>query len=556
MSIKKLIKTLNVDQKDMFDILNSNNKYQFRVPTGVGKGYLMILHILYNIIKTKNKKFVIASHRLSLNNQHLRDLINYYIDLKLISKVKFLSVGSQALNISKLLADDKKLGSKFNNQLYNYNNSSLPIKGKLEQRDIFRYTLCKNDVNEIIKRNDNDGFKTIIITTYNSLSKINDQEIDIIYLDEAHMLATEKDETEFKKSYNSIISTKSFFFSATPKDVDEQMISDGEITGIFLMNNINIFGKIYQMPFIKCVINAYITKPLIHFAKPGGYDCSKSVDYNSIHNKGKFIKETFNAHEAWLKQVSVTPDEIDAKVLVRCESVKHMWEMYDQLITIMPIDVTICAGASYNNNGKAHHVIGDRWENNRDEFVKEIQNMPDNQKLIILNYDIFSEGINVPGITGVLFLQGKMPTIAKVIQNVGRATRLHKKDREMIAMGKIGVNDYTKWVKPYCAVIIPYWDDRSETTMRLLANTIRKLRDSWGFDPRFIMSIGDDYGDSDYTEPLDGLNELYKRNKKIHMIEEIENEIEILDSYIFESEEIERLQTLTDFDWIKMNFGL
>ena len=50
MTIKDLIKTFSVDQKEMFDILNENSKYQFRVPTGVGKGYVMMVHILNSVM--------------------------------------------------------------------------------------------------------------------------------------------------------------------------------------------------------------------------------------------------------------------------------------------------------------------------------------------------------------------------------------------------------------------------------------------------------------------------------------------------------------------------
>ena len=102
MKIHDIIGTFNPHQAEMFDILNKENRYQFRVPTGVGKGYVMIGHILHSIVNTEQSVFTIASHRLSLNNQHLRDLINYFIDMDLIGKVKFLTIGSQVLNIDKL----------------------------------------------------------------------------------------------------------------------------------------------------------------------------------------------------------------------------------------------------------------------------------------------------------------------------------------------------------------------------------------------------------------------------------------------------------------------
>lgn len=545
--MENILKSFNKHQTEMFDILNTNSKHQFRVPTGVGKGYVMIAHILHNIINTDYNIFTISSHRLSLNNQHLRDLINLYVELNLIGKVKFLSVGSQALNINKLLQDDYELAKKFNTQLFEFN-FTVDMKSKLNQDNIFKSTLSKSEVNSIIKKNLKDGFKTVIITTYNSLDKLKDINIDTIYLDEAHILATEKEEADFKSSYNSIKATNKFFFTATPKDVEEQLLKDGESSDIFLMNNKDIFGEIYEIKFIECVQNGYITKPIIHIAHPK--DMSGDTNYDSIENKSLFVKETFDSHEKWLKSVSSIPDEIEPKVLVRCESVPHMWKMYDMLKLVLPKDILVCAGASYNEGGEANHVIGDEWENNRDEFIKKLQRIKDNQKLIILNYDIFSEGINIEGITGVLFLQGKMPSIAKVIQNIGRSTRLHRIDRTNLRNGNITVGG-DNWVKPHNAVIIPYWDNSTELTKKILADVVRKLRDSWEFNPHFILSVGDDFAESEGTVDLEGLNKTGGKSKKAKLIEEINNEIEKLDSVDMDLMERERINKLSDFEFFE-----
>lgn len=553
MKIEEILKTFNSDQVDMFNLLERESKHQFRVPTGVGKGYVMILHILKSIINSDSKTFAIASHRLSLNNQHLRDIIEFSVKLGLIGKVKFLTIGSAALNTSKILQEDLNLNILFNKSLYEYN-KTLDIKSRITASDIFKSTLVKSQVNSILQNNYNNGFKTIIVTTYNSLDKLADNELDIIYLDEAHILASNKEDADFKINYDKIKAKKRFFFTATPKDVEEQYLKDGESSDIFLMNNKGIFGEIYTIPFVKCVQSAYITKPVIHIAHPVDYQ--DGVNYDSIGNKAKFVTDTFKAHERWLKSVSFRPNEIEPKVLVRCESVPHMWDMHRKLSEIVDKDIIVCAGASYNDGGEDKHAFGNEWVSNRDEFIKKIQNVKDTQKMIILNFDIFSEGINVPGITGVLFLQGKMPSIAKVIQNIGRATRLHKFDRDRIRKGEIGVNDYSVWVKPYCAVIIPYWDVASEFTKRLLADTVRKLRDSWEFDPHFILSVGDDLANGDGENSDEGLNKLNKGNKKVKLIEEINQEIEKLSEEDLDLKERERLQGMSKLELLKEKIGM
>jgi superfamily II DNA or RNA helicase len=539
MKIEEMLKTFNSDQVDMFHILESQDKYQFRVPTGVGKGYVMILHILNSIINSDDRIFAIASHRLSLNNQHVKDLINHVINLKLINKVKFLTVGSKSLNVIEILNTEKDLAKKLNNELFEFNFGKA-MRDMITVNDIFQTSMSDKEINKIIKKNDKLGFKTIIVTTYNSLSKIRNNKLDIIYNDEAHILASDREDADFKKSYESINAKKTFFFTATPKDVEDQLLKEGEKSDIFLMNNKDVFGEIFTVPFRKCVESGYITKPVLHIAKPA--DLKEGDNYDSIENKAKFVKDTFIAHEEWLYENSYKPDEIGAKVLVRCESVPNMWEMHTKLKEIMP-DVTICAGASYNDGAEENHVIGDEWVKDRDIFIDKLQKIKDTDRVIILQFDIFSEGLNVPGITGVMFLQGKMPSRAKIIQNIGRATRLHRIDRDRFRRGELKVGE-GGWIKPNCAVIVPYWDSRSEFTKTQLASLVRSMRDDWGFEPQIRLSLGDDLAEGDGKNEDEGLNKLDKGEKKTKLIKEIENEIEVLELNDEAVKEQEYLETL------------
>jgi hypothetical protein len=550
MKIHDIIGTFNPHQAEMFKRLNEEVRHQFRVPTGVGKGYVMIAHILNSIVNTEQSVFTIASHRLSLNNQHLRDLINYFIDMNLIGGVKFLTIGSQVLNIDKLFSDDKELFLKFQSSLFDVN-IGRNMRDKISQDNIFQDNMSKKEITNILNKNTKAGIKTIIITTYNSLDKLSDIDIDVTYLDEAHILASNKEESEFRKSFESIKSKKRFFFTATPKDMQDEFLKEDETSDIFLMNNKEIFGDYYEVSFVECVKSGYITEPIIHVAYPK--ELTDGTNYDSIENKSKFVKDTFLAHEKWLKESSSMPDEISAKMLVRCESVPNMWELYSKLSEIIPTDVVICAGASYGGS-EANHVIGSEWEKNRDEFVKKIQKVPSNKKMIILNFDIFSEGLNVSGITGVMFLQGKMPSLPKIIQNVGRSTRLHTIDRDRLRIGEIEVGG-SGWVKPNCAVIIPYWDAASEFTKNLLADIIRKLRSKMEFSPSLVLSVGEDFGKSEDLNDLDGLNKLDKKLKKWKLIEEINHEIERLEMKDIGDVEKKRIGDLTKLELLKEKFG-
>ncbi|MEN6291189.1 MAG: hypothetical protein ABFD07_04110, partial [Methanobacterium sp.] len=156
-------------------------------------------------------------------------------------------------------------------------------------------------------------------------------------------------------------------------------------------------------------------------------------------------------------------------------------------------------------------------------------------------------------ITGVMFMQGKMPSIAKVIQNVGRSTRLHPIDRKRLISGEISVGS-DGWVKPNCAVIIPYWDSTSEFTKKILADIIRKLRSKMEFSPSMILSVGDDFAESSGNNDLEGLNKLDRAKKKWKLIEEINHEIEGLELKEINEKEMQEIQGLSKLELLKNAF--
>ena len=87
--------------------------------------------------------------------------------------------------------------------------------------------------------------------------------------------------------------------------------------------------------------------------------------------------------------------------------------------------------------------------------------------------------------------------------------------------------DKTKWIKPSCSVIIPYWDSQSENTKNDLRNLILRLR-RYDFELSGVP-LGDDDARGDEIEVDDPeLNiEAHKAKKKsvedlIHEIEELE----------------------------------
>ena len=318
------------------------------------------------------------------------------------------------------------------------------------------------------------------------------------------------------------------------------------------MNNFEVFGKRIGLTFNECKEKGYIVIPVIHIAVPS--NLNYEMEFKSTANMSKFVVETFLAHTKFIKEHSSDPSKIAPKILVKCPSVDEMWKIHGELVGKLN-GVKICAGASRNEIGIFNHFIDDRGISDRGEYLEELQAMDDNEMAIILHYDTMSEGINISGFTGVEFLGGKLPTITKTLQNTGRATRLHKEDRSRLKSGEINLSDRSTWIKRYCAVIIPFWDKESEFTTNELARQIKGLRDNFGYDPVYYVSIGSDIADGKSKDELDALNKKNEKNRKFELIDQINHEIEVMDKEELDLKERERIMKLSDLEWFEMNFG-
>ena len=494
-------------QKKSLDHMKLVNKCTIHQPTGTGKSLIIYSDMLENFKNDGNDIFVIATHRLMLNSQHLTNMFNEFKCL--VGSIGYIFVGSYKYDFDELGKNEE--GKEFNNLLKEQN---------LNYKDIFISTTTKDEIKKAIETHRSLNRDIVIVTTYHSLDRLEGLDINTIYCDEAHLLATERDLSEFKTNFNSIQSSRTFFFTATPKDAYD------EETEAFLMNNKDVFGEKIGLKFGEAVKLGCIVKPVIHLATPTNYDAEKS--FESIDNYCKFIKEVYKSHKNWLFVNSFDNKLIAPKLLVKCPSVDDMWGIHESLINDTDFsNVKIFAGASRNDDGSKHYINNESI-NSRDEFLSSMKKLTGTEESIFLHYDILSEGIDVPGITGVFFLIDTLPTVPKILQNIGRATRLNVIDREKLRSNLISVDDYSKWIKPYCAIILPIIKINSEYVVSDISRKIREMRD-FGIDPKYIVSEGNDIPVGKKPEDLDMLNNPNKRTR-FDLIERISHEIEKIDS--------------------------
>lgn len=525
--LEEKINSLTDDQKDLFDQMQLNNLLQICIPTGAGKGYLMMIHLL-NQILNKNSIDVISSHRLMLNTQHFNDLFD--ILSPFLGDVGFIFMGSSSLTKSiKKYQENKKF------------NTILKNKG-LSWNDIISSTISTKTLKSSIKKHKENNRKIVILTTYHSLFKLENIDINTIYNDEAHILASETIDSKFQENFDKISYKKCYFFTATPKDCVEE-------TSLFLMNNEEKFGKRIGLSFKECIDEGYLPKPVIHIAYPKNFDSNKNFD--SIKNGVKFVKSIFKSHNKFIKKNSYNKKLINSRLLIKCPSVDKMWELHEELINKINKNIIVCAGASrspYNDD----HFIGEEGIKDRSDYLEQIENI--NSKIVVLHYDTMSEGINL-GFTATMFFNDILPTISKTLQNIGRSTRLDKHDRNRLRKGEIDTQDRSKWIKPYSSVILPIWDTSSQFVSKELASKVKSLRDEFGFDPNFYVSVGSDISKSVGSDPLDEQNLINKKKKKFELIDKIKHEIEILDKEEYDIKESIRLNKLSKIELLKEKLG-
>lgn len=163
-------------------------------------------------------------------------------------------------------------------------------------------------------------------------------------------------------------------------------------------------------------------------------------------------------------------------------------------------------------NGVHVFVIGsndkiNNWYNGevmkRTDWLAKLQSIGSDydSEMIVLHFDILSEGIDVPGFTGISLFSA--PELDKFIQNFGRTARLDKTDRDLLKDGTITTKDLKTWKKPYSYVIVHEFNDLDKSQSESISQMVSNLRE-YGFDPKRDVIVTSQRGMKD-GEPMEDL---------------------------------------------------
>ena len=483
------------------------DKATIEFPTATGKTRIIQCDLLRYLPNHNLDVFCIASHRLMLNVQHIKSLLK--VLKHALPHVAFVFVGTQRIDFAGITQSDESLKRDIGKILVEYN-EGLDDKDKVIPNELVSQTCSVKELVRIVDNHKAHGRDVIIISTYHSLDKLKDVHLHTIYCDEAHMIAGPK-QNEFFKAFKTLSFDRSYFFTGTPKEAkiprgNSLLESTEEIAARefdALMDNKEIFGERIKLSIKEAIDENLIVQPIWHVLYPGDH---KEVDRSSdLSARAKMVKQCFISHSKWLKEVTADPNKIAAKLLVNCKGVEDIWQLEKETREKFgahegkKIRVFAIASAGSGEDDDTCMMVDGNPVYSRIEFLERLNDLADTEYAIVFHFNVLTEGIDVPSMTGVVFLTHGLPTIIKTLQTIGRATRLHPEDRKrLFGLGVAGkermsfADRDTKWIKPYCAVMIPVLGEDSDSVSVWMKAMIPVLAESVDFENELRFEFGED----------------------------------------------------------------
>ena len=252
---------------------------------------------------------------------------------------------------------------------------------------------------------DNYRYNKLIFTTYHSLHRIQEAEINVdsIYFDEAHN-SVQRHFFPAVEFYSSMDNVRCYFFTATPK-YNKSVCTPS-------MDDEEIYGKeIERISARELIKSGYILPPLLvtkelQMTESGRTPVAKECEH---------LLATIDEYRGLDKILICARRTTQIVNLVEDTNFCNQLQMrgYNWMY------ITAKTGAFINGR----EVDRETFFNTLSAWGKE-----DDKRFIVLHHSILSEGINVPGLEAALFMRN-MNTIA-ISQTIGRVIRTDNKDKK------------------------------------------------------------------------------------------------------------------------------
>jgi len=282
-----------------------------------------------------------------------------------------------------------------------------------------------------------EGDKYIVICVYNSCEKLKEEEFDFIIFDEAHHVATTNETNSFYQYAifdNNIYSTHRLFLTATIKyikfkksiETNDNLDSDcnsneNSITeeGTMSMNNVDYFGNIIEKISLRQAIDEgvccdykvllysqYIDKTNEDIITPDTTLTPKRLQ-NKINQKKLEIRYDMAISNIYKSLYEYNKNKV-ILYFNKIDNCKKFIQMFQEYV----IDDDIWIDYVSSNDK--------RDSKEKEILFKHFENNP--KKSILCNVDIITEGVDIPNIDMIGFMD-KCDSSIKIIQSMGRMLR-------------------------------------------------------------------------------------------------------------------------------------
>jgi superfamily II DNA or RNA helicase len=446
------------------EAVNKTDQHQkgiFVLPTGTGKTMIQAA-IIEKFIGSTNqfKMFVVNGPRIILTYQLLKEVYTYMVERGIECRYHFVHSGS-ALDISDL-EDLRK-------------QSDVPFSQIGSTTSSIELTKVMEETREL-------GIPLVIFSTYHSADRIEqsrrfiNQPISVVFNDEAHYLVQE---TFYDKLIGKINTERQYFFTATMRvndsddDTDLDNYETQEGRGMF---NVDSYGRvIYKLLPRDAIEMGKMVRPRIHLVGTDGVRTDE--DFNRSLNK--VIHNSFNSQVEHFKKFH---PNIVPKIIVATRGASDIKPFLDsnEYTLLRENGVEVFAIMSDKEEIIGNDINGNKVT--RQKFLKRIKEVgKDKTKMmLVLHYDILTEGIDVPGLTSCMPIRNLNKS--RFIQTLGRCSRLDSDDRTKLENGEIDWTDINSMNKPYAYIILPEITLTNKEDKKQMSDFVLQLRD-YGFKP-------------------------------------------------------------------------
>jgi hypothetical protein len=284
----------------------------------------------------------------------------------------------------------------------------------------FSVTTDQSVIEEFLRSDDDQ----VIFATYQSSKQVGQAalncgiEFDLVVCDEAHHLAGSLDKTNSSVLTNEKFPTKKrLFMTATPRIVTPLAVSKATDAGykVSSMDDAKLFGVIaYELNFGKAIADEVLTDYQVVIAitsaqSARALDVNKFIDINKTKTTTQDLASTIASAKA-LEKYDVSRSISFHSTIRRSKSFVHILEtLSTESIDGVPTDL------------HADHVDGTMSSSERLKKLTTLKKGSSSHSLLA-NARCLSEGVDVPALDGVIFVDPRQSEI-DIVQAVGRAIR-------------------------------------------------------------------------------------------------------------------------------------